>query len=79
MCSWETHIFAYFTIFYWNNVARHLWSNLQTWQPALYILSYFPGIKYLNGLNDFNSLNNLSAVASMTSTASFHQKTFILK
>ena len=30
MCSWETHIFAYHTSFYWNNVLRHLWSNLQT-------------------------------------------------
>ena len=30
MCSWETHILAYLTSFYWNNVAHHLWSNLQT-------------------------------------------------
>ena len=30
MCSWKTHIFAYHTSFYWNNVARHLWTNLQT-------------------------------------------------
>ena len=30
MCSWETHIFAYHTSFCWNNVAGHLWSNLQT-------------------------------------------------
>ena len=30
MCSWETHILAYLTSFYWNNVARHLWSNLRT-------------------------------------------------
>ena len=32
MWSWETHILAYFTSFYWSNVARHLWSNLQTYK-----------------------------------------------
>ena len=30
MCCWEMLNFAYLTIFYFFDVARHLWSNLQT-------------------------------------------------
>ena len=36
MCSWETHILVYLTSFYWNNVARHLWPNLQTCKKNLW-------------------------------------------
>ena len=114
MCSWETHIFTYLTSFYWNNVARHLWSNLQTcklffwkkslnvsnvmllskkkinifgffmpfwweWQLELYILSYFPGIKNLNGLKDLSSLNNLSDLNDLNSHISSKNLYFKVK
>ena len=36
-------------------------------QLALYILSYFPSMKNLNGLNDLNNLNNLSDLNDLNS------------
>jgi hypothetical protein len=45
MCFWETHIFACLSSFYSNNVARHLWSNLQTCKL------FFGGKKSLNVSN----------------------------
>ena len=39
-------------------------------QPALYILSDFPGIRNPSGLNDLNSLNNLSGLNDLNSLIS---------
>jgi hypothetical protein len=39
-------------------------------QPALYILSDFPGIRNLSGLNDLYSLNNLSGLSDLFSLIS---------
>ena len=39
-------------------------------QPALYILSDFPGIRNLSGLNDLYSLNNLSGLNDLDSLIS---------
>ena len=39
-------------------------------QPALYILSDFPGIRNPSGLNDLNSLNNLSGLNGLFSLIS---------
>ena len=39
-------------------------------QPALYILSDFPGIRNPSGLNDLNSLNNLSGINGLLSLIS---------
>ena len=36
-------------------------------QPALYILSDFPGIRNLGGFNDLYSLNNLSGLDDLDS------------
>ena len=39
-------------------------------QPALYILSDFPGIRNLSGLNDLYSLNNLGGLNDLFSLIS---------
>ena len=49
------------------------------WQLALYILSYFPGIKNLNILNDLNSLNNFSDLNDLHSLISLKNIYFKVK
>ena len=44
-------------------------------QPALYILSDFPGIRNLSGLNDLYSLNNLGGLKDLFSLISSKKNT----
>ena len=60
-------VFGFFMHFWWK------------WQLALYILSYFPGIKNLNGPNDLNSLNNLIDLNDLNSLISSKNLYFKVK